>query len=131
MDADVHAMTDVTGFGLLGHGLELAVASGLRLRIEQARLPFFAQAEALAEAGHVTGASQRNWNSYGDRVALPPDLPARRRALLTDPQTSGGLLISCAMERAEAIRAMIEAAGYSRASIIGTAVAGTPGIEVV
>ncbi|MFC4527181.1 selenide, water dikinase SelD [Dyella halodurans] len=131
MDADVHAMTDVTGFGLLGHGLELAVASGLRLRIEQARLPFFAQAEALAEAGHVTGASQRNWNSYGDRVALPPDLSAWRRALLTDPQTSGGLLVSCTMERAEAIRAMIEAAGYSRASIIGTAVTGTPGIEVV
>ncbi|WP_266182003.1 selenide, water dikinase SelD [Dyella humicola] len=131
MDEDVHAMTDVTGFGLLGHGLELAVASGLRLRIEQARLPFFAQAEALAEAGYITGASQRNWNSYGDRVGLPPDLPAWRRALLTDPQTSGGLLVACKAERADAIRTMIEAAGYPRASIIGAAVAGIPGIEVV
>jgi selenide,water dikinase len=130
-DEDVHAITDVTGFGLLGHGMELAVASGVRLRIEQACVPWFTQAEALAEAGYVTGASQRNWNSYGDGVALPLDLPAWRRALLTDPQTSGGLLIACKAERAEAIRVMIEDAGYPRASIIGTATAGIPGIEVV
>ncbi|WP_445143526.1 selenide, water dikinase SelD [Dyella sp. Tek66A03] len=130
-DVDVHAITDITGFGLLGHGLEMAVASGVRLRIEQARIPFFAEAEALAEAGYVTGASERNWNSYGERVTLPPDLPAWRRALLTDPQTSGGLLVACKAERAEAIRTMIEAAGYPRASIIGVAAAGTPGIEVV
>ncbi|WP_243040078.1 selenide, water dikinase SelD [Dyella sedimenti] len=129
-DADVHAITDVTGFGLLGHGLEMARASGLRLRIAQARVPCLAQAKALAQAGYVTGASQRNWNSYGDSVALPADLPAWRRALLTDPQTSGGLLVACEAGRAEAIRAMIEATGYPRASIIGEAVAGAPGIEV-
>jgi selenide,water dikinase len=131
MDEDVHAMTDVTGFGLLGHSLELAVASGLRLRIEQARLPFFSQAEALAEAGYITGASQRNWNSYRDSIALPPDIPEWRRALLTDPQTSGGLLVACKAERAETIRTMIEAAGYPRARIIGAAMSGIPGIEVV
>ena len=128
---DVHAITDVTGFGLLGHGLEMARGSGLRIRIEQSRIPFFTQAEALAEAGYVTGASKRNWNSYSNDIALPADLPEWRRALLTDPQTSGGLLVACKAERAEAIRAMIEAAGYSRASIIGTATAGAPGIEVV
>jgi selenide,water dikinase len=130
-DEDVHAITDVTGFGLLGHGMELAVASGVRLRIEQACVPWFAQAEALAEAGYVTGASQRNWSSYGDRVTLPRDLPAWRRALLTDPQTSGGLLIACKAERAQAIRMMIVDAGYPQASTIGAASAGIPGIEVV
>jgi selenide,water dikinase len=130
-DEDVHAITDVTGFGLLGHGLELARGSGLRLRIEQVRVPYFVQAEALAEAGYVTGASGRNWNSYSDGIALPADLPPWRRDLLTDPQTSGGLLVACKAERAEAIRAMIEAAGYPRASIIGAVTAGAPGIEVV
>ncbi|RDI98251.1 selenide, water dikinase SelD [Dyella solisilvae] len=130
-DADVHAITDVTGFGLLGHAMEMARASRLRMRIEQAGLPFFSQAEALAEAGYITGASKRNWESYGDAVALPAGLPEWRRALLTDPQTSGGLLVACKAERAEALRAIIEAAGYPRASIIGTVTAGEPGIEVV
>jgi selenide, water dikinase len=130
-DEDVHAITDVTGFGLLGHGLELARGSGLRLRIEQVRVPFFSQAEALAQAGYVTGASKRNWNSYSDGIALPADLPPWRRDLLTDPQTSGGLLVACKAERAEAIRAMIEAAGYPRASVIGAVTAGAPGIEVI
>jgi selenide,water dikinase len=130
-DADVHAITDVTGFGLLGHGLELARGSGVRLRIEQARLPFFAQAEALAQAGYITGASNRNWNSYSDGIALPADLPDWRRALLTDPQTSGGLLVACKADRAEEIRRMIEEAGYPRASVIGRAVTGAAGIEVI
>jgi selenide,water dikinase len=130
-DEDVHAITDVTGFGLLGHGMEMARGSGVRLRIEPARIPFFSQAEALAEAGYVTGASKRNWLSYGDGVALPLDLPEWRRALLTDPQTSGGLLVACKAERAEAICSMIEDAGYPQARVIGAAVAGPPGIEVV
>lgn len=130
-DEDVHAITDVTGFGLLGHGMEMARGSGLRIRVESARIPYFSQAEALAEAGYVTGASKRNWASYGDGVALPADLPEWRRALLTDPQTSGGLLVACKAERAEAIRAAIEAAGYPRASVIGRAEHGTIGIEVI
>ena len=128
---EVHAITDVTGFGLLGHGLEMARGSGVRIRLQASRIPFFSQAEALAEAGYITGASQRNWSSYGDAVSLPADLPSWRRALLTDPQTSGGLLVACAPEKAEAIKAMMLAAGYARASIIGEVVAGTPGIEVM
>ena len=130
-DKDVHAITDVTGFGLLGHGLEMARGSGVTVRIEQSRIPWFTQAEALAQAGYITGASKRNWNSYSNGVTLPAHLPEWRRALLTDPQTSGGLLVACKPERAEAIRAMIEDAGYPRASIIGKVVSGTPGIEVV
>lgn len=129
-DGDVHAITDVTGFGLLGHALEMARGSGLRIRIEGDRVPFLDQAERLAQAGFITGASKRNWNSYGDGVVLPAGLPDWRRALLTDPQTSGGLLVACKAERAEAIRARIEAAGYPRARIVGTAMAGVPGVEV-
>ncbi|WP_448096367.1 selenide, water dikinase SelD [Luteibacter yeojuensis] len=130
-DGDVHAITDVTGFGLLGHALELARGSGLRVRIEGDHVPFLDQAERLAQAGFITGASKRNWSSYGDGVVLPAGLPDWRRALLTDPQTSGGLLVACKAERAEAILATIEAAGYPRARIVGTAMAGVPGVEVV
>ncbi|MGF6710433.1 selenide,water dikinase [Luteibacter sp. W1I16] len=129
-DDDVHAITDVTGFGLLGHALEMARGSGLRIRIEGDRVPFLDQAERLAQAGFITGASKRNWNSYGDGVVLPTGLPDWRRALLTDPQTSGGLLVACKAERAEAILATIEAAGYPRARIVGTATTGAPGVEL-
>jgi selenide,water dikinase len=130
-DSDVHGVTDVTGFGLLGHGLELARGGGVRLTIEQQRIPFLARAEALAESGYITGASGRNWDSYGDGVVLPAGLPAWRRALLTDPQTSGGLLVACKADRAESIRAMIEAAGYPRASIIGAVTEGEPAVRIV
>lgn len=130
-DDDVHGITDVTGFGLLGHGLELARGGGVRLTIEQKHIPFLSRAEALAEAGYITGASNRNWDSYGEQAVLPPDLPVWRRALLTDPQTSGGLLVACKAERAESIRSMIEAAGYPRASIIGSVSAGEPAVRVI
>jgi len=129
-DGDVHAMTDVTGFGLLGHGLELARGGDVGLDIGYARVPFLAQAEALAEAGYVTGASGRNWDSYGEAVALPAGLPAWKRALLTDPQTSGGLLVACAAERAESILASIQAAGNSHARIIGSVTSGEPAIRI-
>jgi selenide,water dikinase len=130
-DVDVHGITDVTGFGLLGHGLELSRGGGVAVTIEQASIPFLGRAEALAEAGYITGASGRNWASYGDEVTLPPGLPLWQRALLTDPQTSGGLLVACKFERAEEIRAMIDRAGYPRASIIGSVAAGEPSVRVV
>ncbi len=123
-------MTDVTGFGLLGHGLELARGGGVSLDIGYARVPFLAQAEALAEAGYVTGASGRNWDSYGEAVTLPAGLPAWKRALLADPKTSGGLLVACAAGRAKSIRASIQAAGYSEARIIGSVASGEPAIRI-
>jgi selenide,water dikinase len=129
-DRDVHGITDVTGFGLLGHGLEMARGSGLTLNIRQERIPLLSQAAALAQGGFSTGASRRNWASYGEDVVLPPELPAWRRDLLTDPQTSGGLLVACAPERAAEIRASIVAAGYPRAEIIGSAAAGSPVVSV-
>jgi selenide,water dikinase len=130
-DTDVHAVTDVTGFGLLGHGLELARGGGVGLDIRYDDIPFLTQASALAEAGYVTGASHRNWDSYGAGVALPAEMPAWRRALLTDPQTSGGLLVACAAGRAGQIRDQIVAAGYFRAQIIGSVASGDPVVRVV
>jgi len=128
---DVHGVTDVTGFGLLGHGLELARGAGVRLKIEWDRIPFLNDAQSLAKSGFITGASGRNWASYGQQVSLPGGLEEWQRGLLTDPQTSGGLLVACKADKAETIRAQIEAAGYPRASIIGTVVAGDPAVEIV
>ncbi|GGF04989.1 selenide, water dikinase [Aliidongia dinghuensis] len=130
LDEDVHGMTDVTGFGLLGHGLEMARGSGVRLDIDYRQIPFLQEAETLAETGYATGASQRNWASYGDGVVLPPDLAPWRRTLLTDPQTSGGLLVACAAARAASLAAEIEAAGYPRVRIIGAATAGEPAVRI-
>src|SRR6202051_4547070 len=93
---DVHAMTDVTGFGLLGHALEMARGAGVTVRLRLAEAPLLAQAETLSRAGFVTGASHRNWASYGEAVSLPNGFEDWRRLLLTDPQTSGGLLVAWA-----------------------------------
>jgi selenide,water dikinase len=129
-DAAVHAMTDVTGFGLLGHALEMARGSKLALTVRADALPLLTEAEQFARQGFVTGASGRNWASYGDSVVLPAGFPEWRRHLLTDPQTSGGLLIACAPDRAEAILGGIVAAGYPLARIIGHADSGAPAVEV-
>jgi selenide, water dikinase len=130
-DPAVHAITDVTGFGLLGHGLEMARSSGLTIVVRTTELPLMSEAAVLAQQGHVTGASIRNWASYGSDVKLPADLPEWQRHLLTDPQTSGGLLLSCAPEHADAIVRRIIAAGNSAARAIGSAKAGMPAIEVM
>src|SRR5690606_24193505 len=94
----VHAMTDVTGFGLLGHTLEVARAAGLSARLRHADLPWLPGVRQLAAQGAVTGASGRNWSSYGASVALAPHVDGSMRAVLCDPQTAGGLLVSCAPE---------------------------------
>jgi selenide,water dikinase len=129
-DSAVHAMTDVTGFGLLGHGLEMARGSKLTLAIRAGDVPHLAEAVSLAEQGFVTGASGRNWASYGDGVRLPQDCPDWQRHLLTDPQTSGGLLIACAAERAEPLLRTILAAGYPSGRIIGRVESGAPSVRV-
>jgi selenide,water dikinase len=127
---DVHAITDVTGFGLLGHALEMARGSKLALTVRAGDVPLLAQAEKLAQEGFVTGASHRNWASYGEGIRLPPDCAEWRRHLLTDPQTSGGLLIACTAESAPAIVRTIRKAGYPAAGIIGCAEAGTASVTV-
>jgi selenide,water dikinase len=129
-DDDVHAMTDVTGFGLLGHGLEMARGSDLRLVVRADAVPLLSQASVLAQQGCVTGASHRNWSSYGSEVELPAEMPEWRRHLLTDPQTSGGLLVAVAPERGETALGVIRDAGYPFARIVGHAEQGAAAIKV-
>jgi selenide,water dikinase len=129
-DKAVHAITDVTGFGLLGHALELARGSKLTVTLKASDVPLFTQAAHLARQGYITGASTRNWASYGDAVRLPDNFPDWQRNLLVDPQTSGGLLISCAADRAQDILATIHRAGYAAAQIVGHTEAGPGEVRV-
>jgi selenide, water dikinase len=126
----VHALTDVTGFGLLGHTLELARGAGLSAHLRYADLPWLTGVEAFADAGVITSASGRNWASYGESVGLSAGLPERARALLTDPQTSGGLLVSCTPESVDDVLAIFRADGFDRAVVIGEMRDGTPRVEV-
>jgi len=126
----VHALTDVTGFGLLGHALEMARGSGLAVEIEAGAVPLLDGVEALAREGTRTGASGRNWDSYGAGVALSGGFDGWRRDLLTDPQTSGGLLIAVTPDAAPAVLARVRAAGFDRAAIVGRTVEGS-GVQVV
>ncbi len=127
---EVHAMTDVTGFGLLGHALEIARGSGLGIEIEAAAVPLLDGVQALAQGGLRTGASGRNWASYGEGVTLPAGFEDWQRDLLTDPQTSGGLLVSVAADGAAAALGQIRAVGFDRAAVIGRVVPGA-GVRVV
>jgi selenide,water dikinase len=115
--AGVHAMTDVTGFGLLGHALEMARGSDLMAEIFPDAPAILDGAEALARAGVRTGASARNWASYGDSVFGAEQLPEWRRDLLCDPQTSGGLLIAVAPDGAEAVLELFRARGFAPSQV--------------
>jgi selenide, water dikinase len=126
----VHAMTDVTGFGLVGHLLEICRGSKTAANISAARVPLLDNVLAMAAAGIVTGASDRNWASYGDFVRFAPDLPKSVRHLLCDPQTSGGLLVSCAQEAVPAALDLFERHGCGRAARIGDITAGSPSVQV-
>jgi selenide, water dikinase len=122
----VHAMTDVTGFGLLGHALEVARGSNKELVIDATSLPWLKEAPILAQQGFITGASGRNWKSFDGYVELPAETPDWRRMLYCDPQTSGGLLVACSSQQAEPLLDMIIAEGYSHACIIGEVQDGQP-----
>jgi len=126
----VHALTDVTGFGLAGHALEIARGASVSVTLEWPRVPLLAGVEALAAQGCVTGASGRNWAGYGDQVALDPALPPLALALLTDPQTSGGLLVSCAAASVDAVLGIFRAQGFAQAAVVGRVGAGAPGLRV-
>lgn len=119
----VHALTDVTGFGLAGHALELARGAGCAVRLNMARVPLLQGVREWAGRGMVTGASGRNWTAYGSEVSLSASLTDVDRALLTDPQTSGGLLVSCAPEAVAGVLEVFAAHGFDRATDIGEVVA--------
>lgn len=128
----VHAITDVTGFGLAGHLLEVARGAGCTLELDWGAVPLLAQARALAEQGFVTGASGRNWAGYGAEVELPAGFAAVDQALLSDPQTSGGLLVACAPLAVEPVLATFRRHGFGQAAVIGRvgAATGAPRLQV-
>jgi selenide,water dikinase len=132
----VHALTDVTGFGLAGHALEMARGAAVTVEIDWASVPLIEGVAALAERGLVTGASGRNWAAYGDQIEMAPDLPGAARDLLSDPQTSGGLLVSCTTELVSEVLAIFARHGFEAAAQIGVirapgATASSPKLRVL
>ena len=129
--AGVHAVTDVTGFGLLGHTLEMCRGSGLSAMLRSDGIPVLPEVERLAQGGVGTGAAARNWSSYGHDVAVPDDIPSWRRDLLCDPQTSGGLLVAVEPQAVPALMLRLEQQGYERAAVIGELAPGRSEVVVV
>jgi len=127
---EVHALTDVTGFGLLGHLLEIAKGSNAGARLDWKSIPLLPGALEFAREGIVTGASARNWTGYGSRVKLASTLGEAERAVLTDPQTSGGLLVACDPTACDAVLEVFRSEGFERAAIVGDIVAGPPEVSV-
>jgi selenide,water dikinase len=125
----VHAVTDVTGFGLAGHLLEICRGSKLAATVDFARLPLIAEAVSHVQAGIATGASARNWTAYGAEVTIGGE--EWRQKVITDPQTSGGLLVACAPDAVDAVLAAFRADGFDSAAVIGSMAAGTPHVSVI
>lgn len=125
----VHATTDVTGFGLLGHGSEMARGAGVHITINRAQVPVFEGAHALAQSGIKTGASGRNWASVQAMVNAG-DIGPEELDMLCDPQTSGGLLVSCRPDVADKVLALFAKHGHEGAAVVGRVDAGTPGVTL-
>jgi selenide,water dikinase len=126
----VHALTDVTGFGLLGHLLELCRGAGLGATLVKEAIPLLPGVERMAAAGLVTGASGRNWASYGRDVDLSAAVTPVQKALLTDPQTSGGLLVACAPDAVDEVLTIFRKEGFGHAAVIGETAAGPARVAV-
>jgi selenide,water dikinase len=126
----VHALTDVTGFGLAGHLLEICRGSDAGAVVDFARVPLHPGVADLVRAGHATGASGRNWAGYGADVRIDAPDPDLVRTLVTDPQTSGGLLVACAPADVDGVLAAFARDGFDRAAVIGEIVAGAPHVVV-
>ena len=127
----VHALTDVTGFGLAGHLLEILRGSKLAGEVDFDAVPVIAEALDWAKQGVATGASDRNWKGYGHEVALPAGFAEWKRKLLCDPQTSGGLLVSCAPAAVAQVLAEFEKRGFAEAKVIGKVMNGEPRLRIL
>jgi selenide,water dikinase len=127
----VHALTDVTGFALLGHLLEVCRGSQLGAEVEFAKLPLLPAALELAQQGYSPGAAERNWASYGNEVNLPENMAQWQKNLLCDPQTSGGLLVACVPEVANDVLDLFRQQGFGYAREIGRMVAGEAKVSVI
>ncbi len=121
----VHALTDITGFGLLGHTLELARGAKLKLNIDLKKVPLLPNVLKLAQQGNITGASGRNWAAYGHEVTMSATVSEAEQALLTDPQTAGGLLVSCAPDSVNAVIDCFMRGGFADAAVIGECAVGS------
>ena len=128
--AGVHALTDVTGFGLVGHLLEIAKGSGVAAKLDWSAIPLLPGAHDFAREGIATGASGRNWTGYGSRVKLGARIGEAEKALLTDPQTSGGLLVACAPEACAEVLEIFRSEGFGEAAIVGEVSAGASEVHV-
>jgi selenide, water dikinase len=126
----VHALTDVTGFGLGGHGLELARGAKMSVQLDWAKVPKLMGVRDMAAQGFVTGASGRNWAAYGSDISLPAGFAAEDQALLTDPQTSGGLLVSCSPDALPQVLEVFRRHGFADAAAIGRCEAGAARLHV-
>jgi selenide,water dikinase len=126
----VHALTDVTGFGLLGHLLELARGAKLTAKLNMPQIPLLPGVEKLAHDGFFTGASGRNWDAYGKDVLLSPNVTQPQHTLLTDPQTSGGLLVSCDPSSVDEVLALFRSNGFEHAAVIGEMAEGEARVQV-
>ena len=126
----VHAMTDVTGFGLLGHLLEIARGAQVHAQLDMPAIPLLPGVLQLAHDGFFTGASNRNWEAYGKDVRLDEALSPAQRALLTDPQTSGGLLVACDPAAVDDVLALFAREGFADAAVVGRIDAGAAGVSV-
>lgn len=127
----VHAVTDVTGFGLLGHTLELCRGSGLAATLCMGDVPLLPGVETLARSDIRTGAATRNWASYGDAVRLTPAIADWQKDLLCDPQTSGGLLIAVAADSVPDLLSLLREQKFDHAAVVGTVAAGDPVVTIV
>ena len=128
----VHALTDVTGFGLAGHALEMARGAKCEVRLDWRSVPLLPGVRELALRGFVTGASARNWAGYGSSVWLPERFAAEDQALLTDPQTSGGLLVACDPAALDEVLRTFREQGFAQAAVVGEVgvARGAPGVRV-
>jgi selenide,water dikinase len=125
----VNALTDVTGFGLAGHLLEICRGSKLGAKVEFGALPLIPNVLDLARAGNVTGASGRNWAGYGHDVQLGANLGDVERNLLTDPQTSGGLLVACDAASVNDVLGIFHDQGFAAACVIGEMTSGPAQVQ--
>ena len=127
----VHALTDVTGFALAGHALEMARGSGCTVEIDWKAVPLIAGVRELAAQGMVTGASGRNWAGYGQDVQLPSGFAAADQALLSDPQTSGGLLVACSPDSVDQVLTTFQKQGFEQAAVVGRVTDGPARLTVL
>ncbi|HST02163.1 MAG TPA: AIR synthase-related protein, partial [Usitatibacter sp.] len=126
----VHALTDVTGFGLLGHLVEIVKGSNAAARVDWKSIPLLPSSLDFAREGIATGASGRNWSGYGERIRLGGKLGDAEKALLTDPQTSGGLLVACDPSACDDVLAIFRAEGFGNAAVVGEIIEGTGQVQV-